>query len=546
MALREMIVGQVILGIAVFASVPVLAMQTTSHSELQAIMKPAPTGLVPGLADARYSGISGDGALPPRAVRRPPILTMSELKAGSNGKSAAKKGDHDGHDHRDETAGGDHAEDDGHDHGKEKAGDSAGKHEGHDHPSDGKADGSNADNDGHDHGKEKAGDSAGKHDGHDHPREKAAGGHAEEGDGHAHGGEGGHSDGVKLTSEQMKEFGVDTQQVEGGALAVSIMRPAEVQYDLDRFAHVVPRVAGIVRSVGVKQGDKVEKDDIVAVLESRELADAKAGYLAAKERFALAKDNFDREQTLQKKQITSEKAFFAARSEFAETRIALRLAEQKLHALGVDKERLKQVETEPETDLTTYIMRAPLGGVVVNRHLVLGESVATDREAFVIADVSQVWIDISIYPNDLTKVSAGLPVRIQTENGNGMAIIGKIAHITPNVSEETRTAKARVVLDNQQMRLRPGMFVNALIDISTTDVAVRVPKSALQNHEGKEVVFVSESGKFEPRPVKLGRRNGQFVEVVSGLATGEIIAAEGSFVIKSQLSKESFGDGHNH
>ena len=386
-----------------------------------------------------------------------------------------------------------------------------------------------------------------KHDGHDHANEKAGGGHAKD-DGHDHGqgGEGGHSDAVKLTNEQMEEFGVETEPVVGGSLAVTIVRPAEVQYDLDRFAHVVPRVAGIVRSVSVKQGDKVETLEILAVLESRELAEAKAGYLAATERFALAEDNFDREQTLQKKKITSEKAFFAARSEFAEARIALRLAEQKLRALGVDKERLKQVKTEPETDLTTYVMRAPLGGVVVNRHLVLGESVATDREAFVIADVSQVWVDISIYPKDLIKVSAGLPVRIETENGNGMAIVGKIAHITPNVSEETRTAKARVVLDNQQMRLRPGMFVNAVIDISTTDVAVRIPKSALQNHEGKEVVFVSGSGKFEPRPVKLGRRNGEFVEVVSGLAPGEIIAAKGSFVIKSQLSKESFGDGHNH
>ncbi|MFV0368553.1 MAG: efflux RND transporter periplasmic adaptor subunit, partial [Hyphomicrobiaceae bacterium] len=272
--------------------------------------------------------------------------------------------------------------------------------------------------------------------------------------------------------------------------------------------------------------------------------DAKAAYLAGKERLALAKDTFDREKVLQQKNITSEKALFAARTEFAEARINVRLAEQKLNALGIDKERLLKIETEANSELTSYTMRSPISGVVINRHLVLGESVGTDREAFLVADVSDVWVDISIYPRDLPSVVAGLPAEIKTDTG--FTATGTIDHVTPNVSEQTRTATARVIIDNKSGKFSPGMFVNAAINTSSEVVALRIPKSALQSHEGNDVVFINEHGAFEPRPVKLGRQNGKFVEVIGGLKPGELIVAEGAFVIKSQLSKESFDDGHNH
>ncbi len=475
---------------------------------------------------------------------------------GNSKAHAKEKDDHDhsSHEHpaKNDSAAKGHAADDGHGHGKKAtSSDDHADSDGHDH---GKGTGKahSKEKDGHDHSSHEQPTENGKTakghvdgDGHDHDAKKpgSSDGHGA-GDGHAHGSEEGHGDSVKLTTAQMNEFGVKTQAVGSGRLAVTITRPAEVSFNLDQYAHVVPRVAGIVRSVNAAQGQIVQKDQVLAVLESRELADAKAAYLAGRERLALAKDTFEREKSLQEKNITSEKAFFAARSDFAEARISVRLAEQKLHALGIDKGRLLEIEKETGSELTVYTMRAPLSGVVVNRHLVLGESVATDREAFLIADVSNVWVDISIYPSDLPKVVAGLHVEIRTETG--IIANGKIAHITPNVSEQTRTAKARVVIENTTGKFSPGMFVNAVIDISAEDVALRVPKSALQTHEGKEVVFVSEHGVFEPRPVKRGRQNGQFVEVVDGLKPGELIVAEGAFVIKSQLSKESFGDGHNH
>ena len=190
-------------------------------------------------------------------------------------------------------------------------------------------------------------------------------------------------------------------------------------------------------------------------------------------------------------------------------------------------------------------MHAPLSGTVVARHLTRGESVPIEREAFVIADVSTVWVDIGIYAHDLEEVQAGQSVTILTDGGFEAA--GSIAFVTPNVSEETRTANARVVLENTPMRLRPGMFVTARIAVVEEPVNVRVPATALQTHEGQDVVFVkNKDGRLKPQSVTLGRRNDHYVEVLAGLRTGDTVVTEGAFVVKSQLAKSGFDDGHNH
>lgn len=394
-----------------------------------------------------------------------------------------------------------------------------------------------------------ADDAHGDRKGHDHVDEAAddhgvESGHAEEASHQDHNGDDDHGS-VDLTPAQMDAFEVSTATVSGGPVAVTIERPAEVVYDENALAHVVPRVAGIARTINAAEGDEVAEGEVLAVLESRELADAKAAYLASLERLALAKENFARADALIDKRIVSAKAHLEAKTDYAEARINLRNARQKLFALGIGEARLNEITGEDEADLTEYVMRAPLSGTVVARHLTRGESVPTDREAFVIADVSTVWVDISIYAHDLERVEAGQTVTVATESG--LETEGKIAFVTPNVSEETRTANARVFLTNEPMRLRPGMFVTARIAVTEEPAEVRVPAAALQNHEGRDVVFVKDNeGRLKPRPVTLGRRNSDYVEVLAGLRAGDTVVTDGAFIVKSQLAKSGFDDGHNH
>lgn len=405
-----------------------------------------------------------------------------------------------------------------------------------------------ADHDGH-AGHDHADDAHDGHGTHDHadeaeqPHDEAPS--PSETEGHKnHEGHDDHSS-VDLAPDQMEAFDVRTATVSGGPIAVAIERPAEVVYDENALAHVVPRVSGIARTINAAEGDQVAEGDVLAVLESRELADAKAAYLASLERLSLAKENFARADALIDKRIVSEKVHLEARTDHAEARINLRNARQKLFALGIDEGRLREISEGSNSDLTEYVMHAPLSGTVVARHLTRGESVPTEREAFVIADVSTVWIDISIYAHDLERVEAGQTATIVTEGG--LEVEGTIAFVTPNVSEETRTANARVVLENNPMRLRPGMFVTARIALVEEPADVRVPTTALQTHEGQDVVYVrNDDGKLKPRPVTLGRRNSHYVEVLAGLRTGDTVVTDGAFVIKSQLGKSGFADGHNH
>jgi cobalt-zinc-cadmium efflux system membrane fusion protein len=364
--------------------------------------------------------------------------------------------------------------------------------------------------------------------------------------GHHH--DDGHDDhgSAGLTQEQMDRFDVRTVAVSGGTIPVTIERPAEVIYNGTTLAHVVPRVPGIARTVQANEGDQVAEGDVLAVLDSRELADAKAAYLASLERLALAKDNFDRAEALVGKRVVSEKTHLTARTDYAEARINFRGARQKLLALGINDVHLREIAEQDAADLTAYVMHAPLGGTIVARHLTHGESVSTDREAFVIADVSTVWVDISVYAHDLERVEQGQPVTITTDGG--IQVDGTIAFVMPNVSKETRTANARVELNNAPKHLRPGMFVTAEIALSSDPVDVRIPASALQTLEGQSIVFVREgnNGALKPRPVTLGRSNGTYVEVLAGLKPGEAVVAKGAFLVKSQLAKSDLDDGHNH
>lgn len=350
---------------------------------------------------------------------------------------------------------------------------------------------------------------------------------------------------VRLSTGQIKEFGIELSIVKAGLIDQYVELPGEVRINQDRLSHVVPRVSGIVRGVRKTVGDSVKTGELLAVLESRDLAVAKAAYLAAVERKKLAQANFKREERLWRQKVTSEQEYLTARQALAEARIAMNSAEQQLHALGFSETYLEKLPKQPHITYTRFEIQAPFAGTIIERHITLGEKVNTDSEVFTIADLSTVWIDIDVYQKDLALIQKGQVVQIEIGHDK-QSVIGKIAWVGPLVGESTRTATARVVVPNPIGVLRPGLFVNAKVAVSSNMADIVVPKSALQTFEDRTVVFVRTEEGFKPQPVKLGRRNTTRVEVLSGLETGQTYVSKGAFLLKSQLSKAAFGDGHNH
>lgn len=344
---------------------------------------------------------------------------------------------------------------------------------------------------------------------------------------------------VRLSPEKIQEFKIETQVAAAGPVNLHIERPAEVKFNRNKLAHIVPRVAGVVSRVEVSEGRRVEKGQLMAVLESRELADAKATYLAAVERRDLAKEAFVREERLWQQKVSAEKEYLTAKTELAEADINAASAEQKLRALGLPASTIKGLSRD-DANLTEYKIMAPLSGTIIEQHLSLGEAVGTDRAVFVIADVSTVWVDVTIYTSDVASIMPGQKVQIDLDGEQ--PISGTIEFVTPEVKEATRTAVARLVLDNSAQRLRPGMFVTARLEIPQEPVPVRVARSAVQRLDKANVVFVERAGGFAPRPVELGRENHDYVEIAAGLRPGETYVSNGVFLLKSLMQKSQLGD----
>ncbi len=350
---------------------------------------------------------------------------------------------------------------------------------------------------------------------------------------------------VLLSKEEIKEFGIELDTAGPGKLQTYVNLPGEVVPNADRLAHIVPRMSGIVREVRKNLGDKVSDGEVMLVIESRELADIKSAYLAAKERIFIAEATYKREEKLWKKKISPEREYLEAKQALAEAKIRLRSAEQKLHTLGFSDEYMEQLPAHSNVAFTRYKITAPFNGTVIEKHVAIGEAVEDDTKVFVVADLSSVWVDLDIYQKDLAFVRKGQSVIIST--GHGLPdVSSRISYVGPLVGEETRTALARVVLPNKGGKWRPGLFVTALVATSDTKMPIVVPKTALQMVEERVSIFVKIKDGFEVRAVKTGKEDKTQVEIISGLKPGERYVVKGAFTLKAQASKGAFESGHSH
>jgi len=201
---------------------------------------------------------------------------------------------------------------------------------------------------------------------------------------------------------------------------------------------------------------------------------------------------------------------------------------------------------ESSESLAPYPLKAQIDGTVIERHITRGEPVSQARgRVFTVADLSEVWVDISVYQKHLTSVQLGQTVHISA--GHGLAEAeGTISYVSPIVDEETRTATARVVLANPKGLWRPGLFVTAVVELERVEVPVAVPRTALEEVEGSTVVFVRGQDGFAPRPVTFGLRGRDLVEVTAGLKPGDSYVTKGGFTLKSELAREELADGDDH
>jgi cobalt-zinc-cadmium efflux system membrane fusion protein len=348
---------------------------------------------------------------------------------------------------------------------------------------------------------------------------------------------------VQLSDTVLASTGIEIQTVGPRTIATVLDVPGQIVADDTRVAHVVPRLAGVADSVSARVGDVVKRGDVIAVLHSRELADARSAYLLATHHTEFARAAAAREEALWKKKISAERDYLAARRDFEEAELAETVAAQKLVALGDSAASLGTLAAAPADALPRFEIRAPLDGVVLERDITAGETVALDRAIFVVGDLSSVWVEATVSSGDVGLLRVGQAATVRSAE-LGRDVAGRVSYLSPRVDIDTRRTVARFTISNADGRWRPGLFVTVQLVHDTAVVPVAVRVEALQSFRDWQVVFFRSGEWFEARPLELGRTDGTWVEVVSGLKAGDRYAATNSFAIKAEIGK--LGATHDH
>lgn len=363
--------------------------------------------------------------------------------------------------------------------------------------------------------------------------------------------------------------GIEEITVESGKIEQGVRANGIIDYDQTKIAQLSARVPGTVWRVERKVGEPVKKGDVLAIIESADVGNAKAEFLAA---VALVDI---KEKLLQIVEplvgVVPVRQVKEAESALREARVRLFNAHQALVNLGLvinidearklDEASLSKrmqflglpkgiAETlDPQMTTANLIpLLAPFNGVVLGRDVVLGEVVSPQRPQFVVADINTMWLKLDLRVEDASRVCIGQDVIYQPD-GLGKTIRSKVSWISTAADEKTRTIEARCDVANPiidpaapngeaQRLLHAHSFGAGQVIIASREKTLTVPKNAVQYDEGKPVVFVrSDDQSFTRRPVTLGVESNDRVEITGGVKAGEKVVTIGSHLLKAEAAK---------
>lgn len=340
---------------------------------------------------------------------------------------------------------------------------------------------------------------------------------------------------VELTEAQIESAGIALQTAGPGRLQHAIHTPGKITLNSKRVVHISPTVGGIVKDANKNVGDSVNAGELLAVIDSHEMAEAKSAYLDIFKRERMALANLEREKKLFDKRISSEVDYQTALTESEKAKIELDLAKHKLLAKGLTHSEILQLQEDKNSKLQHYSLRAPMQGIVTYKNLNKGELVDPAREVYIIADLNTVTADLKVYPKDLPYISEGSEIDVHCTNGlKGQGII---TSISPTIDEDTYSISVSAILNNENKEWKPGMYVCADIKGQAEQAEIVVPRDAIQKIDNLESLFVVNEHKFEIRPVSIGRSDEKFVEILSGLTPGERYASSNTFLLKAEHGK---------
>ena len=314
--------------------------------------------------------------------------------------------------------------------------------------------------------------------------------------------------------------------------------PAKLSLNTDQQAHVSPSFSGHVENVYVELGQKVQKGQPLATLLVPDLVDQQANLKIEQSNLELAKQDFNREQQLWSQGISAKQDYQRAYHSYKRAQIQVQAAQSRLSAFGA-----------MNASNGRYILKAPISGVISKKDLVIGENVQSASQLFTIDQLDQLWLEFIVPNAEIVGLSPNQKIEfksLQTDK------IYKAVIQTLNIEADAQTGRlqVRAKVQSSTAELRPNLMVNVLLQQPSDSTALRILQSAVQNVDGKNVVFIAtqqeQQVEFHPTPIKLGQssKDSQYIEVLSGVNQGQKYAAQGSFLLKSELEKGEASHEH--
>jgi len=347
---------------------------------------------------------------------------------------------------------------------------------------------------------------------------------------------------VVLSPAAVSGMGLKTAPAERRVLDAAIRATAVIRANENRLAHVSPRISGKVAEVKAVLGDRVAAGHVLAFLDSLELGEKKSAFLQARANLNVARRNYDREERLFKQRISSEKDYIESKGEFERSDAAYRGSREALRLLGLTDKEIEEIAWGgKDHPLSHFPIVAPFAGTIIEQHSTLGELIKPEEKPYTIADLSTLWILLDVYEKDLRRIEKGTATEVRVDAYPDERFSGQIVYLSDILDEATRTARARVEVDNRNGQLRPGMFATAVITLPSATAApgVTIPTAAVQQINGRPVAFVEDAGgAYAVRDLSLGRETEGLVEVLAGVNEGERVVTDGSFTLKSEVLKD--------
>ncbi|MGD0304973.1 MAG: efflux RND transporter periplasmic adaptor subunit [Candidatus Acidiferrales bacterium] len=332
-----------------------------------------------------------------------------------------------------------------------------------------------------------------------------------------------------IPQDQMSHVQVVT--VAPTTLTRTLRLTGAVAYNAFSTTPVITQVGGPVTRILVVPGERVKKDQPLLTVTSPDYSLLFASYLKAKDTFRVADKNYDRAKDLYAHSAIAERDLLQAESDRNQAQADLNAALLGLKILGIpDPEKLVNAPSSSEIPLLS-----PIAGEIVERDVSPGQLLtAGTTQAFVISDMSTVWVLANVYQGDLAYVKVGDDVVVQTDSYASTSFHGKISFVSPAVDPTTRTLQARIVVDNPGEKLKNNMYVTAVVTAGSVQNAIAVPDaSILRDDENQPFVYVANSSNsFGRRSVDIGQSENGVTQVLKGLSPGEKIAGNGSLFLQ--------------